>query len=216
MQLSDVMKELDQLTKGTTTVGILADKGVVLAADRRAVMGNLIAGKRVKKIFRVHDYIGVTTAGSVADAQKIVDLMRAEARLYELRHNRMISARALANMISHVLHSSLKAFRPYLVQLIVGGFNGDDPALYNLDPSGSIIEEDYTATGSGSPTAYGVLEAEYEEGMSLDDAIEVAARAVKSALERDTGTGEGVTVVTITREEGYRELPEEEVEKLLS
>ncbi len=215
MQITDVMKELDQLTKGTTTVGIKAKDAVVLAADRRAVMGNLIAGKEVKKIFKVHDYVGVTTAGSVADAQKIVELMKAEARLYQLRHGRRISARAIANVTSHVLHSSLKAFRPYLVQLIIGGFNQDEPSLYNLDPSGSIIEEDYTATGSGSPTAYGVLEAEYEEDMSLDDAIEVAVRAVHSALERDTGTGEGVTVVTITREEGYRELPEEDVEEYL-
>ncbi|WP_456467367.1 archaeal proteasome endopeptidase complex subunit beta [Methanopyrus sp.] len=215
MQLTDVMRELDQLMKGTTTVGIKARDAVVLAADRRAVMGNLIAGKEVRKIFRVHDRVGVTTAGSVADAQKIVDLMRAEARLYRLRHGRDISARAIANVTSHVLHSSLKSFRPYLVQLIIGGFNQEEPALYNLDPSGSIIEEDYTATGSGSPTAYGVLEAEYEEDMDLEDAIEVAVRAVRSALERDTGTGEGVTVVTITRDEGYRELPEEEVESYL-
>ncbi len=211
----NVAQELEKLTKGTTTVGIATEEGVVLAADKRAVMGNLIAGKDVRKIFKVTDHVGVTTAGSVADAQKIVGLMRAESRLYRLRHKREITAKALANVTSHVLHSSLKAFRPYLVQLVIGGYNVDEPALYNLDPSGSVIEEKYTATGSGSPVAYGVLEAGYDEGMSLEEAVELAARAVKSALERDTGTGEGIDVVTITREEGYRRLPEEEVERII-
>lgn len=179
---------------GTTTVGLIAGEYTVLAADKRATAGMLIASRTVKKIVRLTDYSAMTVSGLVADAQALAEVVREEARLYELSNGVRLSVRGIATLLSNILFSS-KWF-PYLVQLIVGGYD-NRPRLYTLDPYGSLTEETYTATGSGSPVAYGVLEDSYREDLSLEDAVKVAVSAVKSAIRRDVATGDGVDVVII-------------------
>ncbi len=181
---------------GTTTVGLIAGDYTILAADKRATAGMLIASRTVKKIVKLTDYSAMTVSGLVADAQALAELVREETRLYELSNGVRLSVRGIATLLSNLLFSS-KWF-PYLVQLIVGGYD-TRPRLYTLDPYGSLTEEVYTATGSGSPVAYGVLEDSYREDLSLEDAVKVAASAVRSAIRRDVATGDGVDVVIIGR-----------------
>jgi len=181
---------------GTTTVGLVAGDTVVMAADKRATAGYLIASKRAKKILRITDYAAMTISGLVADAQSLADVVREEASLYEKMYNKRLSIRALGTLLSNILFSS-KWF-PYIVQLIVGGYD-TKPRLYLLDPYGSISEEIYTATGSGSTVALGVLESGYTEDLPVDDAVELAVKAVKTAISRDAATGDGVDVVVIGR-----------------
>ncbi len=182
---------------GTTTVGLIAGDNVVLAADKRATAGTLIASRRVKKIVKITDRAAMTVSGLVADAQALADLLREEARFYYLTHGVQLSIRGLATLLSNILFSS-KWF-PYMVQLIVGGYDVK-PRLYTLDPYGSITEDDYTATGSGSPIAYGVLEDNYRQGLSVEEAIDIARKALKSAIMRDSATGDGIDVVIIGRD----------------
>ncbi|WP_460126215.1 archaeal proteasome endopeptidase complex subunit beta [Stetteria hydrogenophila] len=179
---------------GTTTVGLIAADHVVLAADKRATAGYLIASRRVKKIVRITDYAAMTISGLVADAQSLADAVREEARLYELTYRVRPSVRWLASLLSAILFSS--KWYPYIVQLIVGGYD-EKPRLYTLDPYGSLVEEKYTATGSGSPVAIGVIEDGYREDMSLDEAMQLAANAVKAATLRDAASGDGVDVMAI-------------------
>ncbi len=179
---------------GTTTVGLIAEGHVILAADKRATAGLLIASRRVKKIVKLTDYAAMTVSGVVADAQALADIIREEARLYEMTHGRKLSVKGIATLLSNILFSS--KFFPFIVQLIVGGYD-NAPRLYTLDFFGSITEDKYTATGSGSPVAYGVLEERYREDMSLDEAVEVAVQAVRSAMLRDAASGDGVDVVII-------------------
>ena len=183
---------------GTTTVGLIADNRVILAADKRATAGTLIASRRVTKIVKLTDYSAMTISGLVADAQALADIVREESRFYALTMGTKLSVKGIATLLSNILFSS--KFFPYIVQLIVGGYD-TKPRLYVLDLYGSITEEQYAATGSGSPVAYGVLEEQYRPDLTLDEATEIAAKAVKSAILRDSATGDGIDIVIIGENE---------------
>jgi len=181
---------------GTTTVGFITSNAVVLAADKRATAGTLIASRSVKKIVRITDYAAMTIAGLVADAQMLADSIREEARYYEISNNKRMTVKGMATLLANVLFST--KYYPYLVQLIVGGYDSR-PRLYSLDYFGSITEERMTSTGSGSPVALGVLEREYVQDMEIEKAMDLAAKAVKVAILRDSATGDGVDVIAITQ-----------------
>jgi len=198
--------------KGTTTVGIIFDKGVVLAADKRASMMNFIAAKDVEKIHFIADRIALTLAGSVGDAQTLVRLMRAEIELYKYSKGEDITVAGAATLLANILQGS--KYYPYLVQLIIAGFDST-PKLFDLDPLGGLLPEKYVSTGSGSVTAYGLLDEHFKEGMKQDEAVKLAARAVNTAMKRDSATGEGIDVVVITRDYAKR-LTKSEVNALLS
>ncbi len=187
---------------GTTTVGILVKDGVVLAADKRATAGYYVAHKHVKKIVPVDDRIVITTAGLVADAQMLVNWIRTEIMYYKLSQKKPMKVRSVTTLLANVLFSNSR-FYPYIVQLLVGGYD-DAPRLFNLDWFGSMTEEKYVATGSGSPIALGVIEDGYTEALSIDEAEKLAVRAVASALRRDTATGNGIDVAIVTKD-GVRE-----------
>lgn len=191
-----------EVKKGTTTIGLVAKDGVVLAAESRATMGNLIANKDVEKIFKVQDHIGMTTAGGVADAQTLLRYMQVETNLYQIERDRPIKVKAAVTLLSNILHQN--KYFPYWVQLLVGGYD-DGPKLYSLDALGSMIEEKMTSTGSGSPFAYGVIEDKYKENKSVKDNVKIALEALKAAMARDAMSGNHMNVVKIT-EKGYEKL----------
>ncbi len=201
--------------KGTTTVGLICDDAVILATDRRASMGNLVADKGAKKLYKIDDYIALTIAGSVGDAQAIIRLLTAEAKLYKMRTGKNISPLACATLLSNILHSN--RYFPFLTQLIIGGYDLlEGPKLFSLDPLGGMNEEKtFTATGSGSPIAYGVLEAEYDKDMPIEEGLKLAVKALKSAMERDTFSGNGISLAVITKE-GVKILEDDEIDKILA
>ena len=199
---------------GTTTIGVICDNAVVLGADKKATMGYMVASKDVKKILPLDDHIALTIAGLVGDAQALERYIKAEIKLYSLKEERKISVNSAANLIANILYS--RRFYPYIVQLVVGGYD-KEPKLYSFDPSGSLSEEkEYFSTGSGSPYALGVLEDKYKKGMSVEDAKVMVARAIRSARERDIASGgKGIDIVVIDSK-GMHEIEPEEVEKLLN
>ncbi len=194
--------------KGTTTVGLKFKDGVVFATERRATMGNLIAHKATDKIFKIDDHIGATIAGGVGDAQSLMKYISAEVALYRLRNGARISVESAATLTANILHSS--RFYPFYVQTLLGGVDDNGPALFSLDPTGGVIGDKMISTGSGSPVAYGVLEDRYHEDMDVEEGIDVAVRAIQSAMERDAFSGNGVMVAVVTKE-GFKMLPEEDV-----
>jgi proteasome beta subunit len=187
---------LKMLASGTTTVGLVAGDYVVLAADKRATAGFMIASRRVKKIVKLTDYAVMTMAGLVADAQMLSDILRSEAKLYELDTGARMSVRGIAVLLSNILFS-YKAL-PFIVQVLVGGYDVK-PRLYLLDLFGSITEEKLAATGSGSPVAYGVLEQHYREDLSLDEAVKIATAAIRASTLRDAASGDGVDIAIVGR-----------------
>lgn len=180
----------------TTTVGLVVGNYVVLAADKRATAGTLIAHKRVKKIHKISDYIAMTISGLVADAQFLVEQARYMVRRYSIETGEKMGISALASNLSLLLTVYLRVY-PFIVQLLLGGVDEKGPQLYYLDLYGTISREKYMATGSGSPTAIGILEEGYRSDLSIEEAVELARKAVLAAMKRDGFSGEGVDVVVI-------------------
>lgn len=197
--------------KGTTTIGLTCSDGIVLACDKRASWGTFIASKRAKKIFQINEIVAATVAGSVGDAESLMRLVQAEAALYEMNTGSKMSANAISTLMSNILQGN-KMF-PYLVQILIGGFDEDESMLFTLDPIGGLIEEKMAATGSGSPMAYGVLEQEYSENKTVEENIPLIVKAMDSALRRDTATGDGIVLVTVT-EKGYKMYEDEKVSEI--
>lgn len=198
--------------KGTTTVGVTCKDGLVLATDRRATAGFFVASKRAQKIHILDQHIAATIAGRVADAQTIMDYARAEISLYRLQEGMPIKVHSAARMVANILFNS--RYFPYLLQLIIAGVDELGPKMFNLDYFGSLTEETYMSTGSGSPIAYGILENSYQEGILLKEGLPLAVAAVWAAIARDAGTGNGVSAITITQEEGVKTLTEEEIAEI--
>ncbi len=185
---------VEKALHGTTTVGLRTDRFVVLAADRRATSGYYVAHKRTRKIIPITDRMAMTTAGLVADAQVLADWLRLHIEYHERTAKRRMTVRAAAEYLSAILHSA--KFYPYIVQLLLGGYD-TAPRLYNIDWYGAVTEERYVATGSGSPTAIGVLEDGYREDLTEQEAVDLVKRAVFSSIRRDAFTGNGIDVVVI-------------------
>jgi len=181
---------------GTTVVGVTADDAAVLAADRRASLGGrFVTSKEVRKVESVHPTAAVACSGAVGHIQRFVRLLRSETRLYEDRRGKSMSTSALSTLAGNVLGST-----PLHVTPLLGGVDDEGPAVYGLDGGGGVLEDEYAAAGSGTQLAYGVLERDYDADGSREDARTVAARAVETASERDTASGNGLTIATITAE----------------
>jgi len=198
--------------KGTTTIGVVCKDGVVLASDTRVTMGTLVVHKRGKKVYKIDDHLAMTISGSVADAQRAVEILKINARLFRLEHKRPMPVVSAGRLIANLLFSSRLA--PLLTQILIGGVDDSGPHVFSLDPFGSLTEEKCVATGSGSPVAYGVLEDRYREGMSIKDVLPIVVQSINSAMKRDTASGDSFDVAVID-ENGYRELSEEEKRSIL-
>ncbi|MCW4005885.1 MAG: archaeal proteasome endopeptidase complex subunit beta [Candidatus Bathyarchaeota archaeon] len=198
------------IVKGTTTVGVVCTDGVILASDTRVTMGYYVAHKQGKKVYKIDEHVGMTIAGSVADAQKVIDIITANAQLYRINMNRPMPIKTVARMTSNLLFSA----RGLMAQILVGGFDDTGPHVYSLDPLGSLMEETMSSTGSGSPLALGVLEDQFREGMKLEEALPVIAKAVNAAMKRDVASGNNYNIIVINGD-GYRELSAEEKQALL-
>jgi proteasome beta subunit len=135
--------------------------------------------------------------------------MRAEIKLYELKNGRPMSVEAAAALLANIL-SGNKYF-PFFVQLLIGGVD-KKPRVFSVDMMGGVTEEKYTATGSGSPIAMGLIEELYDASGGIDDNISVAVKAVNTAMKRDAASGEGVSVMLITQK-GAQLLSTKEVKK---
>lgn len=197
---------------GTTTVGLICKDGVVLASDRRATMGYLIASKDIDKVYPVSDRIAMTIAGGVGDAQTLIRWMTAELKLYELKNEKPATVEAAATLLANIL--TQYKFYPFFVQLLIGGMD-ERPRLFSVDMLGGVTEEKLTSTGSGSPIAYGVLEELYREDKDINTNLLVAAKAVSAAMKRDAASGERVDLTMVTKA-GFRRLSKEEVAKLMN
>ncbi len=198
----------EQIKKGTTTCALTCKDGVVLAADTRASAGFFIADRHVMKIQKVDNHLAMTIAGGVADAQNLVDTMRYNANIFRLANKTVIPVKSAARLCSNILFNN--RYFPYYVQIIMAGYTNEEGGkIYNIDLFGSLTTEKFISTGSGSPVAYGYLESEYKEGMTVNEAYKMAIHAIAAAIRRNAGTGDNINVAIIDKD-GYRELSKEQ------
>jgi proteasome beta subunit len=185
-------------------MGIVCQEGIVLATDTRVTMGFTVAHKHGKKIYALDHHLAMTIAGGVADAQNVVDILKANARLYNLSNNRVMPVGAVARLAANILFSS-RWQGPLMLQALIGGVDESGAHIYAIDPFGSVTEETCVSTGSGSPVAYGVLEDGYSPKLTVNEGVSLVIRAVTSAMKRDAGSGDSFDVAVVTKN-GYREL----------
>lgn len=196
------MKE-ETLKTGTTTVGIVCQDGIILAADRRATAGNFIANKNAKKVHPITDNMVLTTAGSVSDIQLILKLIKAELKLKALKTNRDPNVKESANLLAGMIYNNIRKMSmiPGISHFVLGGKDKFGFHLYDLFADGSLQDcKEFIASGSGSTMAYGVLDTLYKKEMDVKQGVELALKAVNAALQRDSASGEGVDVITITKD----------------
>lgn len=187
----------DQFMPGATAVGVTFDKGVVLASEKRIALGTYIVSKGTKKTFRITDHVGAACAGMVADMQILIRQIESLAKIKALETRRPMPPNSIAKLISVMLFE--RRYFPLLTQVIIGGVD-DKPAIYTLDPLGSLLSDDFAVAGTGSEMAIGVIEASYKPNMSEKEAKELAVKAIRSAVSRDAASGDGVDMLVITKD----------------
>jgi len=202
----------EDVKTGTTILGLVCKDGVVIATERRATMGTLIAHKATKKLYRIDDHLAMATAGLVGDLQILARYLSAEANLYRLKRDAQMPILSAATLMSNILNQ--RKFYPYYVQLIIGGWDAAGGHVYSLDAAGGAIPDKYTSGGSGSPYVFGVLEDSFRDDMTANEGVDLAIRAVTAAMGRDCASGNGIDVAIINDKE-FKVIPEDEVKKRL-
>jgi len=187
---------------GATAVGASFDNGVVLASEKRVSYGNFVVNKNTKKTFQVTDQVGAACAGMIADMQILVRQVGALAKIRKLETRRTVPPNSIAKMMSVIMFE--RRFFPLLTQVIVGGVD-TNPQIYTLDPLGSVLPDDYAAVGSGAEMALGVMDSEYKPKMSEHSAKELAIKAIKSSVQRDSASGDGIDLLLVRSDKQLEE-----------
>jgi proteasome beta subunit len=211
----EVRDKVDALKyHGTTTCAMVCLDGVVLCTDTRVTAGYLyIAHRRGKKMYMIDRHVGVTIAGTVADAQNLIDTLKYYANLYRLENEEPIPVKSLARIAANIFYAN-RGY-PMIADFLICGVDKEGPVIYSVDFFGADTKETFVSTGSGSPVAYGILEDEYHKDMTVNDVIPIAIKAVSAAIKRNAGTGDGFDVAVVTKDAGYRELTRDEKNKYL-
>ncbi len=197
---------------GTTTIGFIVKDAVIMATDARVTSGYFVANTLGRKLYQLDNHVAMTIAGTVADAQNVIDILKYHARMYKVERGKPIPVSAIARLAANVFFYN--RLYPLQVESLIGGYDQAGPSLYMVDLFGSLSQEEMAATGSGSPIALGVLEDSYHKNMKVDEGIELAAAAITSAMRRDIATGNDFNIGVIDAG-GYRELTKEEKEALI-
>jgi proteasome alpha subunit len=174
----------EAVKRGTTAVGIKARDGVALLVDKR-LTSRLLEGGSVEKIFKLDDHIGAATSGLVADARMLIDRGRLEAQINKIVYDEPIDVGTLAKKICDFkqAYTQIGGLRPFGTALLIGGVYNGDSYLFETDPSGALLEYKATAIGSGRSVVTELLEQEYKEDLSLEDAIVLALEALYKVTE---------------------------------
>ena len=180
---------------GATAIGITCGNGIVLAAEKRVSYGNFVVNKNTKKVFAITHNVAAACAGMVADMQVLVRQVTALSRIRKLEIRRDVATNSIAKLMSVIMFE--RRYFPLLTQVVVGGTD-PSPQIYTLDPLGSLLPDDYAAVGTGAEMALGVLDSEYKKDISIEVARNLAVKAIKSSIQRDSASGDGIDLVIIT------------------
>jgi proteasome beta subunit len=178
---------------GTTVLGLKFDGGIVMAGDRRATAGNLIADAKMRKVFAADDYSVIAIAGAAGQAADLVKLFQLELEHYEKITGDRLSLEGKANRLAQMIRSNFPmALQGLVVVPLFGGFDErkDEGRIFYYDATGGRWEEDdYQTTGSGGQSAKNSLKKRWRPGLTADEGLRVAMEALVDAAEDDAATG---------------------------
>jgi len=197
------MTDENVIKTGTTTVGIICKDGIVLAADKRATSGYLVADKKTDKIYAITENIAVTMAGTASDAQLLIKVLQSELSLKKIRSKRDITVREAANLAARLVYENIRKFSAIqgISHFVMGGRDSSGLYLYDIFADGTVsLCDEYISSGSGSVMAYGVLETLWKKDLSVDEGMKLAIKCINAAVQRDIASGNGFDIWTITKE----------------
>jgi proteasome beta subunit len=184
-----------QFMPGATAIGLTYQDGIILAAEKRISYGNFVVNKNTRKIFSITDQVASACAGMVADMQVLTRQVGALAKIRKLETRREMATNSVAKLMSVIMFE--RRYFPLLTQVIVGGVH-TVPEIYTLDPLGSLLPDKYAAVGTGAELALGLIDSEYNKNMTEDASKKLAIKAIKSSVQRDSASGDGIDILAIT------------------
>jgi proteasome beta subunit len=188
-----------KLKTGTTTVGLVCKDAVILGTDKRASMAYFVSSKTAEKLHKIQEHLYMTIAGTVADAQYLIDVLRAETSLYQYKEEKPIKVKSAGKILSNILYQN-KMF-PYQVGLLLGGVTEEEgPTLLDIGAYGSILPEKFASVGSGQNFSYGVLEAKFKDNLSVTEGKDIVIKAVTSSIIRDMASGNGIDIAIVKKD----------------
>lgn len=204
----------EAVRKGATSVGIVAEDGVVLLAHKN-IVEPLAVPSTIQKIFRVDSYIGATYSGLVSDGLHIVSSMRGKAQSHRMVYDETESVDTIAREISEEMQMATQygGIRPYAISLLVGGIDRI-PKLFEIEPGASYLGYKADAIGSGKKVAEEILVKNYKDGMSIEEAIDLGVSIIKKVNEGKLNEG-NMDISTISKSEGFTLFGPEKVQKYL-
>jgi proteasome beta subunit len=185
-----------QFMPGATAIGLTYQDGIILAADKRISYGNFVVNKNTKKIFPITDLVASACAGMVADMQVLTRQVGALGKIRKLETRREMATNSVAKLMSVIMFE--RRYFPLLTQVIVGGVH-TTPEIYTLDPLGSLLPDNYAVVGTGAELALGLIDSEYKKNMTEDASKKLAIKAIKSSIQRDSASGDGVDILAISK-----------------
>jgi len=206
---------------GTTVLGLKFADGVLMAGDRRATAGNLIADPKMRKVFEADDFSAIAIAGAAGQAEELVKLFQLELEHYEKITGDRLSLEGKANRLAQMIRSNLPmAMQGLVVVPLFGGYDerrGEGRIFYYDATGGRWEEDDFQTTGSGGAPAKNSLKKRWRPGLARDEALRVAVEALIDAAEDDSATGgpdpvRGIWPIAVAvTAEGAADVPEDQV-----
>ncbi|MEM5872232.1 MAG: archaeal proteasome endopeptidase complex subunit alpha [Candidatus Aenigmatarchaeota archaeon] len=196
--------------RGTTSIGLVADKAVILGATKTSAP--LSVSDTYRKIFIIDDHIGIVGSGILADARYLVEIARIKAQINKITYGEPISVYTLSKYLANHTHMATQyaGLRPFGIGLLIGGVD-TEPNLFETDPSGTLLQWKAQAIGRGADKAKKVLKAGYKEKMSVKDGLKLLVKALK---EGEKGVKKEEIELAVITENGVKKISTGEIEKL--
>ena len=206
----------EAVKRGTTTVGLKFKDGVALIVDKR-IASKLIESRSIEKIFQIDEHIGCATSGLVADARVLVDHARVVAQINKVTYAEKVDIETLVKRLCDFKqnYTQYGGVRPFGTALLVAGVDESGAHLFETDPSGALVAYKAGSIGAGKNAIMDVFEDEYEDDMSMDDAIILGLKALTKATEDKLST-KAVEIGIVRMDESFRKLTDAEVDAYVS
>jgi len=211
---------IEAIKLGSTVIGICTSEGTVLVVEKR-ITSALMEPSTIEKIAEVDKHIGIASSGLTADSKTLIDRARLECQNHWFTYNEKMSVESVAQAVSNLAikfgdsdDDEGAMSRPFGVALLFAGIDGDTPQLYHMDPSGTYVQYDAKAIGSGSEGAQQTLTEMYHKGMTLKEAVNVSLTILKQVMEEKLNST-NVEVAVVTKDKPFHMFEKAEVEEAI-
>ncbi|MCL5429979.1 MAG: archaeal proteasome endopeptidase complex subunit alpha [Candidatus Marsarchaeota archaeon] len=204
----------EAVRKGATSVGIVAEDGVVLIAHKN-LTEPLAVPSTVQKIFKIDANIGATYSGFVSDGLRLVNIMRQRTQTHRMVYDETESIETIAREVAEEMQITTQygGIRPYGISLLIGGFD-KVPKLYEIDAAGSFLGYKADAIGSGKAAAQEMLTKEYKDEMTSEQAAKLGITVIKKVTDQRINA-ENIDISIVTGDNGFKLLTPDEITKFL-